>query len=169
MSELDDLTRKLKSLDPHVRASAAFKLGEIKDERAVPALINVLKDKIANVSWNATWALGNIGQPAISALIRALKHENLNMRTNAANALERIEKKNPGLVRLEDVQESLLDFIELSQNTLSAQNEAGHYYFQISEAVRQGRGKINMPGELSPGKPKPPKRMFRESRAVCAN
>jgi len=63
---------------------AAVALGEIKDAKAVPALLEALKDEDKDVNELAAWALENIGKPAVPALIKALKDENPKVRFRAA-------------------------------------------------------------------------------------
>ncbi len=45
-----------------VRANAAKALGKLNDKRAVPALIEALKDEDPQVRANVSKALGNIGR-----------------------------------------------------------------------------------------------------------
>ena len=51
---------RLKDDNPHVRQRAATTLGAMKDPRAVPPLIDALRDKDAQVQENAAEALKNI-------------------------------------------------------------------------------------------------------------
>jgi len=57
MDEVEELIEQLKSEDVQTRRDAADRLGEIKDKRAVPALIEVWKDEDVGVRNQATWAL----------------------------------------------------------------------------------------------------------------
>jgi HEAT repeat protein len=76
-----------------VRRSAAERLGEIKDKRAVEPLIAALGDEIAWVRWQAAEALGEIGdERAIGPLVAALGDKDPLVRENAAKALEKIGK-----------------------------------------------------------------------------
>jgi len=91
MDEVEELIKELKGEDGKIRRSAAKRLGEIKDERAVPALIERLKDENEGVRVNAAWALGNIGDAsAVPALIKASKNGSKNVRRCAASALGNI-------------------------------------------------------------------------------
>ena len=89
-----DLTKylnKLKDEDAKIRSYAAWKLGEIRDSTAIPALLEALKDKDWAVRENAERALGNIGDSiAIPALLEALKDEDRGVRYGAAKTLEDI-------------------------------------------------------------------------------
>ena len=128
----------------------------------VDALIKQLKDPDPVVRSGAAEALGKIGDgSAVLALIEALKKGDEEARANAASTLRKIERKNPGSVKLDDVQRSLKEFVGQSKDKRSATNEAGMHYHRISETVGKGREKIDMPGELLPDKPKPPRRTFR--------
>ncbi|MEM2908722.1 MAG: HEAT repeat domain-containing protein, partial [Candidatus Bilamarchaeaceae archaeon] len=78
------------------RNGAAIALGKIGDARAVPALIDALKDKNEDVRYGAAWALGEIAEKggdcsaAVPALIDALKDEKRDVREGAAEALGKI-------------------------------------------------------------------------------
>ena len=61
-------------------------------EPAVEPLIEALKDEDFNVRSEAAEALGNVGEPAIEPLIEALKDENFNLRMDTAEALGEIEE-----------------------------------------------------------------------------
>ncbi len=74
------------------RDQAAFVLGRIGDSSAVPALITVLKDW--GVRQEAIGALGEIGQPALPTLIVALRNSDKEIRSGAAEALEKIGDKS---------------------------------------------------------------------------
>ncbi|WP_255449118.1 HEAT repeat domain-containing protein [Anabaena sp. YBS01] len=47
-----------------MRSSAAFALGNIGTEAAIPGLLELLKDSESNVRSSAAFALGNIGTEA---------------------------------------------------------------------------------------------------------
>ena len=73
-----------------MRVNAVHALGEIKDRRAVPALIEALKNK--DLKHAAVNALGNIKDSrAVPELIIALKDEGSAVRESAARALGRIK------------------------------------------------------------------------------
>jgi HEAT repeat protein len=71
-------------------SGASLALGNIGDPRAVPALIEALKDEDEYVRSYAASALGKIGKPAVPALIEALKHEDKTVRWSAAFSLDKI-------------------------------------------------------------------------------
>ncbi|MCK4627098.1 MAG: HEAT repeat domain-containing protein, partial [Phycisphaerae bacterium] len=73
------------------RYYAAHVLGKIGDRRAVPDLIDTLKDE--SIAYQAAIILRNLGDPrALPALKEALKHGNADLRAFAAEAIRRIEK-----------------------------------------------------------------------------
>ena len=49
------LIKELQDEDADVRSNAAYALGQIRSEDAVPALIQALQDSDAEVRYNATW------------------------------------------------------------------------------------------------------------------
>ena len=70
------------------RTSAAWALGKIGDERAVPGLLRALRDEEAGVSGAAAWALGQIGdESTVPELLKALRDEETGVRSAAARAL----------------------------------------------------------------------------------
>jgi HEAT repeat protein len=76
-----------------VRRKAADALGWIK-EPAVGPLIETLKDKNENVRYEATMALGEIGDVrAKEPLMRALRDKDRWVRDSALVALEKIRKR----------------------------------------------------------------------------
>lgn len=78
-----------------LRLDAAQALGEIGDERAVPALTKALSDEAISVRKEAAFALGEIGEPAkeaVPALIKALSDDFKEVRGNAAFALGKMSK-----------------------------------------------------------------------------
>jgi HEAT repeat protein len=105
MDEVDKLIVKLGDPEPSVRMKAARALGKIGDERAIPALIEALNDRINSVQSDAfeinsvqseaVDALVKIGKPAIPALIELPKDEHWYSakwtgEASAAEALARI-------------------------------------------------------------------------------
>lgn len=74
-----------------VRKGAAAGLGELKDETAVEALIEALKDEDKFVRKNAAEALGKIGdKKALDPLIEMLKDDDWFVQEKAAAALGKI-------------------------------------------------------------------------------
>ena len=85
------------------RYYAAHLLGDLKDPRAVPMLVPLLKDEEVNLI--VPWSLGEIGdKSAIPPLIEALADSRLEMRAAALRALEKLEAKEcrPPLRQIED-------------------------------------------------------------------
>jgi len=93
--ENDDTGRP--SVGLQIRADryyAAHLLGDVKDPRAVPVLVSLLKDKDEEVKLIVPWSLGEIGEKsAIPALEEALGDSSLEMRAAALHALEKLEGK----------------------------------------------------------------------------
>jgi HEAT repeat protein len=73
------------------RYYAAHLLGDLRDVRAVPILVPLLKDE--EVQLVVPWSLGEIGdKSAIPALKEALNDNSLTMRASALLALEKLER-----------------------------------------------------------------------------
>lgn len=81
------------SLRGQIRADryyAAHLLGDLKDPRAVPILVALLKDP--EVNYIVPWSLGQIGdRSATQPLIAALGDQNPSIRVLAIHALEKLE------------------------------------------------------------------------------
>ena len=76
-----------------MRRDVAEALGEIKDERAVDSLIQILKEGDKRLQTLATRALGNIGdEKAVSVLVEALNSPNTDITQAAEDALARMVK-----------------------------------------------------------------------------
>jgi HEAT repeat protein len=74
------------------RYYAAHLFGDLRDARAVPILIPLLKDE--EVKEIVPWSLGEIGdKSAIPPLIEALRDNSLQMRAAALRSLEKLEGK----------------------------------------------------------------------------
>jgi HEAT repeat protein len=87
--DVDALIDLLKSRAQLDREKAADYLGEIGDPKAVPALIEALKDPV--ISWIAADSLGKLGDKrAVQPLIASLGSDEKWLRRNAAKALGRI-------------------------------------------------------------------------------
>ena len=87
------LKRLLKDKSEDVRREAIYALREIGDEKAVPALIEILEDedKDEDVRSSATQALSNIGdERSVPALIEALNDKYYLVQKQAAAALSKI-------------------------------------------------------------------------------
>lgn len=90
--QIDDLARNARSSDFSTRWDAVHALGQIKDPKAVDALIKLLSESDAVTRQNAAEALGNSSGPldpkAVDPLIKVLKTDSDSMvRWKAANAL----------------------------------------------------------------------------------
>lgn len=84
----------LSATNLNIRWGCAQALGLIGDPRAVPALIETLKDEDASVRICAARALGAIGEAsAVPALNQAQNDEDASVREAAAEALEKIKNK----------------------------------------------------------------------------
>jgi HEAT repeat protein len=76
------------------RYYAAHLLGDLRDVRAVPILIPLLKDE--DVKYIVPWSLAEIGdKSAIPSLKNALGDDSLTMRAAAQLALEKLEGHSP--------------------------------------------------------------------------
>jgi len=85
----------LKDSDPTVRSAEARRLGDEKVKRAVPALIEALKDKVTGVRINAVVSLGKLGdERAIEPLTYILNNDRVPAaRMKAAEALSNFDKE----------------------------------------------------------------------------
>ena len=100
--KIEKLIKKLKVKNPCARRISASELGLIGSKDAVPSLIKALQqDQDPEVRVSAAEALGQIGlEDAVPALIKALQDEDIDVRLNAARALERMGKDAvPALVQ----------------------------------------------------------------------
>ena len=91
-NDVPALMEILKNKDVGVRRYAVGALGRTGDERAIPALIEALKDK-KKVRQSAVQALDQIGEPAsaiVPPLIKALSDKYPKVRINAVEALRQI-------------------------------------------------------------------------------
>lgn len=87
-----------KDRDVHVRRAAARVLGVLKQESALPSLLQALRDKDPLVGWNAAWAIGSLKtRGAIPPLLLMLKEKGLCGR-NAAEALGGLGMEDDGVL-----------------------------------------------------------------------
>lgn len=84
------LIKKLKSDDVTERIEAAEKLGTIKDETSINALMDLFDDDNPEVRLQAAKSLAEIGDLVLKPLIRALRIEEGNSRRYATYALKEI-------------------------------------------------------------------------------
>jgi bilin biosynthesis protein len=85
------LSEALNSEDWRIREEAAKILGQIGDERAVVALIQLFKDEKTRVQLWATDSLISMGKRAVRPLIAALEDEDRRVRMGAVVALGEIQ------------------------------------------------------------------------------
>lgn len=98
----DSLVRALREGGDELRKEAARVLGDIKDLRAIPFLVEALRDPEEKVRGRAANALEKIGEPAVEALQAVLMDEDLNARTLAASILTKIGVKPSELKATEE-------------------------------------------------------------------
>ncbi len=123
--------QNLKHENFNVRENAAWMLGNIKHESAVPHLIQaVLKDKHWAVRTYAAEALGEIKhEKAVKPLIQALKDENLHVRFRAVEALGRIKHESA----VKPLTKALKD------KSWEVRRQAASSLFEIAEALEKLR------------------------------
>jgi len=86
--QLVDLFQASREDDPRLRRYLALSLGEVRDARAVGALVGALGDPDDQTRIYAVWALGAIGDPSgAPALVPLLDHQDPGVRKIAAYAL----------------------------------------------------------------------------------
>ncbi len=127
--------------DEELRGWAAEVLERLCDTSGASALVEVLG--IGKCDNDNDEVLREIVESATPALVRALQDENQKVRWHAAEALEKIEEKNPGSVDLKEVQMTLGSFVHNSADKAAARKEAAGIYGKIREKV----DKIGMEGE----------------------
>jgi HEAT repeat protein len=88
------LVAVLADADPHVRACAAYGLGELRAEETVAKLARCLADPSPFVVRVVSDALARIGPPAVPALITALQEGEVLARAGAARALSIIQPED---------------------------------------------------------------------------
>lgn len=74
------LLKALKDESPDVRAVAAASLGKLRYEPSAPQLVAALADKDERVQAHAEWALENIGEGAVKALLEGAKRSAIRLR-----------------------------------------------------------------------------------------
>jgi HEAT repeat protein len=86
-----ELIEQLRRPDANERLSAATALGEARETRALPALLQAMRgEPDLYVRETITWALVRLGELAIQPLVDALRHEHAQVRQDAAHALGKI-------------------------------------------------------------------------------
>lgn len=101
---LEPLMDALSHRKKNVRLHAATLLGVINDEKAIPSLIETLKDNNKLVRREASTALSRMGAPAVDPLIETLADDDWRVRGTAAWALGNLGDKKaiPELEKLLD-------------------------------------------------------------------
>jgi hypothetical protein len=84
---IDPLLVMLKDTNVNAVASAAYALGEIRAEKAIRPLLDIIGQDDIAIRSKAVEALAKIGDPAVKGLIEALDDENWVARNSAAIAL----------------------------------------------------------------------------------
>lgn len=88
---LDGWLEQLRDTDASARRAAAAALGEARETRALPALLQALhSEPDLYVRETITWALVRLGEPALQPLADALRHERAQVRQDAAHALGKL-------------------------------------------------------------------------------
>jgi HEAT repeat protein len=84
----------LRSPEKWLRIGAATGLGQLGDRRAVPALIETLKDGIAQVRRHAARALGMLGDDSAAEPLYALENDpDKSVRDEVALALKKLRHR----------------------------------------------------------------------------
>lgn len=161
----------LSDKDSIVVLRAVQGLDNIGDKRAIWPLISILDHKNASVRASVCDALGKFKDPsAVPGLTRNLsdRSEEVVM-YSAAIALLEIEIEHSGSVDPKAVREELVKFVENVPHEVSGKTrkKVAEVYYGITETIGRGKQKIDMPGEILPGKPTPPKKMFRRRVAYA--
>ena len=101
---VDPLIGALSNRKKQIRLHAATLLGAINNPKAIPALIETLKDNNKLVRREASTALSRMGEPAVEPLIETLDDEDWKVRGAAAWALGNLddERAIPALEKLLD-------------------------------------------------------------------
>ncbi len=95
MAALPILREQLKDASPAVAANAAFALGELRDETALPGLFHAMSNEDGTVRKNVAEALAKIGKPALKVIEDALSDKNWVARHSAVNTvLELVHMKS---------------------------------------------------------------------------
>ncbi len=122
--ELEKLIEDLKNSDVEGRINAAKALGKLKDPKAIDQLIQAFNDINKFVRLSALESLVEIGEPAVPALINALRDTNLYVRQYSVEVLGRIKDQravDPLINALKDA-----DYPEVQYSLTKALGELGN-------------------------------------------
>lgn len=111
--------------DAFLQTKVIVVLAGIKDERAIPPMIQALKEK-PELDADLGYNLGLMGEPAVEPLIQALSDENPKVRVRAAEALGRIRDKRavgPLTDALNDKDETARIFAKMGLESIEAQKK----------------------------------------------
>jgi HEAT repeat protein len=110
--QFEDLVNDLKKGIGLVRVKAATELGRLGEKRAIPALIEALKDPNMALRNNAAFALGEIGaEEAVPRLIDLLRDPEERVRKSAIKAL--------GMIRAKDAVAPLLQVLDADNSRVT--------------------------------------------------
>jgi len=111
--------------DAFLQTKVIVVLAGIKDERAIPPMIQALKEK-PELDADLGYNLGLMGEPAVEPLIQSLSDENPKVRVRAAEALGRIRDKRavgPLTDALNDKDETVRIFAKMGLESIEAQKK----------------------------------------------
>ncbi|NMB78302.1 MAG: hypothetical protein GYA23_04330, partial [Methanomicrobiales archaeon] len=132
----EPLTRAISDPAVEVRAPAILALGELKDPRAIPFLLNLFYDGNAGIRNAAADGLAAIGMQAFEPLVAALSDPKTSARLAAIRALGKIKDPNvipPILAKLEDA------FPEMRTSAAVALGEIGAPALpQVLDVMKRG-------------------------------
>ncbi|MEI7832218.1 MAG: HEAT repeat domain-containing protein, partial [bacterium] len=136
----------LKDKDVNLRNTAAAILGQLHDERAIPALIEALKDDNKLVRQQAAQALGQMKyntNACVEPLIAALKDTDLQVRTTAATALGQLDDKRAVLPLVDLLKDKDENVRALAARSLGMLKDARAVDGLLAAAVAAGGTKNN--------------------------
>jgi HEAT repeat protein len=138
------LEARLRDDEPSLRKKAAYTLGMLRAEEAVPSLVGALPDMELDVRNEVVAALGRIGtDEAGQTLIRALNDSSDRIRTSAMQALGRMQYKPaaPALLSIYEVEQgkSMGDLALSALAQMGAPEARGVFYQNMTNQKAQRR------------------------------
>jgi len=124
--EIDELLNDMRSGDEKLCVDAAFKLAEMRDRKAAPGLVTLLKDSRPLVRNFAVFALAEIGDEAAEQPVAELLQDvNLGVRVRAGWALSKLgtDRSIPALAKA--LKESMDEDAHLSRQIMLALSQIG--------------------------------------------